>query len=783
MTNCKRSHQVWPSERLKINKAGYDPDNYELWKDLIVNLEEKLDEKIRLPDLCTHYNSTRGCNKGDKCPFIHMCKHLLASKCKNENNCEYSHNVCPKDANILRKNGLEGDITDLTIGYVQLKRKKVPPTNQNIRAKSGARPKNANFTRNSRSEIGAPVTSKVVTDQICEHFLRNACTHGDTCYKTHPKGKTPYVWRYKFESNDEWKQIDAKANEELEESFADPKNRSKSVEMIPGSQEPLTVDFETMRTEERSVQISRLAIDDIWVWYLEHAPEEWSEFGALFGNSQIASIDSSLIEMNFQRLTAQRPIEIKFIIDGDREGLDYTLRLGLQQDGTMKALAISSNGYIKPVCRRPKIIKEKPFEQTICDNHPNKPCDSVSCPMYRYKAADFLWVWKEKNSNKWKHFSVAIGTTLEKGFSLPNVTEKTVIANDKLKLTVSIDGYGELCKVTPENYEVKRLFYKHEHSTASAFAWYWKENLVSGTCLNALSELFELVYKENEKWIEYGEKGDKRIESRKKSSDIELQYQSHRSQSVLLDLNMDNSPNYLLNFLTLSQINTENGTIREIRRRLDLGPDRRVELELDQRMSGFIPRYWDNQKLDRAIGLTIHDRDYVIISSYCKTMIPEASSISVRRIESHNLWNIYCLRKNGLERTSKILPNKAVNETILFYPLRKPLTDSGINEIIEVSVSDIKDKSLGSDLSFKFENGTYFASDISTAIKHCDGDQGQRDLVIAFACRGRSGKGQSKSGPGITDRYDSFIDKDPPSIVVLPDSALFYPAYFVSILN
>lgn len=60
---------------------------------------------LTVPDVCTYYNA-KGCNKGNKCPFLHICQHYIMGDCKFPQ-CKRSHSMSDRHTgSILESFGL-----------------------------------------------------------------------------------------------------------------------------------------------------------------------------------------------------------------------------------------------------------------------------------------------------------------------------------------------------------------------------------------------------------------------------------------------------------------------------------------------------------------------------------------------------------------------------------------------------------------------------------------------------------------------------------------------------
>ena len=464
-SSCKRSHQLSFEEKSKIIKYGHDPHSGVFWKYLKEKTADRIRETyeakaersvnkiipIKLPNLCTYYNTQRGCDKENKCPFVHLCKHWTSSRCTNRN-CRYNHSLIPKDVNLLLGCGLDGDATDLTVKFIQTKRldEQRSTRRDSSECRSTISTNSVPSQPNLRQSIGrSRATQDASGEEICNFFLHDSCKYGQSCSKIHPICKTKFAWHYRNDMTldvDHWVQFDANTSRNLERAFCNVKQESAAVS-ISNLGSNIKIDFNTMSTNKPLFYIRRTSTSDsIWTWYLEIALGEWIVFGSLSDLYLVeTSIDAAIIESHFRNLQRQpgRVIKVPFIITGggcyERE---YQLSLsGMHFQGSVHTTATGSGGSLLHVRRRPKLsLEQGTHEQRICDKHPIKPCMSSTCPMYNYRAGDVLWIWRGGKDRRWRHFSVLIGTQLERHFANPDADEYSVYVGDELTLNIIADA-------------------------------------------------------------------------------------------------------------------------------------------------------------------------------------------------------------------------------------------------------------------------------------------------------------------------------------------------------
>ncbi len=76
------------------------------------NQEARVIVKMRL-DLCFGYTKTSGCDKGQRCGYLHLCRAFVAGHCSRGGNCKFSHNVAEKQNNkVLNDLGIPKSISE-----------------------------------------------------------------------------------------------------------------------------------------------------------------------------------------------------------------------------------------------------------------------------------------------------------------------------------------------------------------------------------------------------------------------------------------------------------------------------------------------------------------------------------------------------------------------------------------------------------------------------------------------------------------------------------------------
>ena len=314
-----------------------------------------------LPEVCRFYNKHFGCKNKNNCPYVHLCKDWATSSCENGSTCLLRHSLWAKDVDILEFRGLTGTAEELADAYRIRATIKNQVTSQKSVKFEAPSVTTSCSERQTISEKTAAVPESI--DDICIYYLRNTCCFGDKCLRIHPVGKSSFCWRYKMKNDEKWLYFRPKSNKILEEFYLDPSAKTVEVESIwMQFQFKLNVDFDTMTAvDDNFVQISRLAVEKDWTWYLETEPEsnKWAKFGAQYNKIYVTSISSADIEEKYQQLTTISERVISFFIYCAEENCSksWNCMLNVGQNGNGVAQGIAWNltdGSMINVCRRPR---------------------------------------------------------------------------------------------------------------------------------------------------------------------------------------------------------------------------------------------------------------------------------------------------------------------------------------------------------------------------------------------------------------------------------------------
>ncbi|XP_061178074.1 zinc finger CCCH-type antiviral protein 1-like isoform X2 [Saccostrea echinata] len=103
---CHCGHDLHSVENFQILQ-GYGLERLE---PLVVKewLQKHHNKKSRPLQVCTYYNTARGCSRNERCPFLHLCSYFVKGRCKFGHLCARSHDLYWKrNSEILREHGID----------------------------------------------------------------------------------------------------------------------------------------------------------------------------------------------------------------------------------------------------------------------------------------------------------------------------------------------------------------------------------------------------------------------------------------------------------------------------------------------------------------------------------------------------------------------------------------------------------------------------------------------------------------------------------------------------
>ena len=236
---CKRSHNygdehtVGVLNRFRLGFLTKHPSSSLLQKifKMIVDESElqRTAAKRSVPDICKFYNKAT-CEKGDNCPYLHVCQHFIDGDCKFGEGCKREHDFSDRhNRKVLEEYDLDG-ISELRV----LQRLKGRERKRAVSESSDVENPVKVFPKATNLNVLVPTTQvkdeKEKDTEICGFNLRGKCNYGNNCIHQHTE--LPYLWEFSVHG-EKWESFSSDLNTMLEQTYSDVKKGSCTV-MIRG---------------------------------------------------------------------------------------------------------------------------------------------------------------------------------------------------------------------------------------------------------------------------------------------------------------------------------------------------------------------------------------------------------------------------------------------------------------------------------------------------------------------------------------------------------------------
>lgn len=226
---CKRSHNygdehtVGVLNRFRLGFLTKHPSSSLLQKifKMIVDESElqRTAAKRSVPDICKFYNKAT-CEKGDNCPYLHVCQHFIDGDCKFGEGCKREHDFSdPHNRKVLEEYDLDG-ISELRV-LQRLKgreRKRAVSESSDVENPVKVFPKATNL--NVLVSTTQVKDEKEKDTEICGFNLRGKCNYGNSCIHRHTE--LPYLWEFSVHG-EKWESFSSDLNTMLEHTYCDVK--------------------------------------------------------------------------------------------------------------------------------------------------------------------------------------------------------------------------------------------------------------------------------------------------------------------------------------------------------------------------------------------------------------------------------------------------------------------------------------------------------------------------------------------------------------------------------
>ncbi|XP_060561833.1 protein mono-ADP-ribosyltransferase PARP12-like [Ruditapes philippinarum] len=130
---------------------------------------------LNIPLQTCHYYNSNGCDRGNTCLFLHLCKSYIESRCESGKACSKSHNILDAQVKvIMEKHGID----------INRRPKEILPDLQ-ASVKESKGQNNDDSKRKPKVRAAVQNTPEKGSIRICNKYNGDCCERGDTCHFLH----------------------------------------------------------------------------------------------------------------------------------------------------------------------------------------------------------------------------------------------------------------------------------------------------------------------------------------------------------------------------------------------------------------------------------------------------------------------------------------------------------------------------------------------------------------------------------------------------------------------
>ena len=410
--------------------------------------------------------------------------------------------------------------------------------------------------------------------------------------------------------------------------------------------------------------------------------------------------------------------------------------------------------------------------------------------MYNQSSTDFLWVWKNSDTNgSWQLFDDVTNEILEHSLGDPGITWRKVLLQGNL-VTVFFNSDIIDFITSDDRVSVKRLYYEN----CCKFTWYWLDVHVSDNLL--ARDIFGLLQFWNLKtqksqtgsqesqttsgWVAYPSESDNISIPQIRSEQIEDVFKSAGQKMEVIHFIPEGCADFCKLYLSPTEykLKSEDKTWIVCRRPSRNKTYQCVAPHQEQDNVG-VPLFFNNNDA-HLVPLKAGDKDVEIIKTYLIKWVREVKRVrSIHRIEQRDLWDIYTIKRTALRRKFGV---ERFQDLILFHGIQKEIIQNVVEDCFDASNDD-----MGATLKWKFGFGIYFTSHFQAALSTCPSySQNEKVVIVSFVAAGDVVAFDCKnndSNPEFQNfRNRCLVDNlKSPKYFVVSDKSQIYPCYVISI--
>uniref|UniRef100_F6YBZ2 Poly [ADP-ribose] polymerase n=1 Tax=Ciona intestinalis TaxID=7719 RepID=F6YBZ2_CIOIN len=186
-----------------------------------------------------------------------------------------------------------------------------------------------------------------------------------------------------------------------------------------------------------------------------------------------------------------------------------------------------------------------------------------------------------------------------------------------------------------------------------------------------------------------------------------------------------------------------------------------------------LPKTWDLTGKPKYLNfVNPQSEEFKAIENRLATAVPTISDIKIERVQNESLYRLYSVKK---QEVLLHLQSDRVAEMDLYHgsPNYETIAGTYFNRGYAGATGTLYGK------------GTYFATELQTAMKHCDRQDGYYTVILATVLTGNYTKGYGNMRDAGVNKdgvlYDSSVDNESnPKFFVVYHDASAYPKYVVT---
>ncbi|XP_068215057.1 protein mono-ADP-ribosyltransferase PARP12-like [Palaemon carinicauda] len=417
----------------------------------------------------------------------------------------------------------------------------------------------------------------------------------------------------------------------------------------------------------------------------------------------------------------------------------------------------------------------------ICYNSVESSCHNEGTNCQRLHATKhFHWQVKQQDSF-WMNLRPDQVTCLEYAFCDPDKSNIKLPRLDPATLDYSVSGLFILMGRESWQADFKSMTISNTNKTKTLNIRRLITEHLEGQTIKSSSYVWYFLDKNN-KWVKYGDAdttGASHLVSNITSDDIEKEYLQDPKTSMSF---MNSKFTYLLDFKTMTQMNTTTRAIRKIVRRPYPHLQDHEREEKNEKTVVDLPISWEQMQAGMRVMLVTlapSSTEYLKVVSLLKGRISASNILKVQRVQNPYLWRAF---QNKVKEMIAVYKDESkVNVSQLFHGAPYDVVHNICSENFDWRLHGTKSGQ-------SFGRGSYFAVNADYSYKYASPNSNNiRCMFVARVAMGAVTQGNSRMirpplNPLTLVLFDSTVDNvTKPTIIVKYDKQEYYPEYLLTL--